>query len=144
MIKLPNGWFYFVFPLFFYILDTMAKILLAEDDLFIRDIYIEILQSGKYEVIPVGDGDEALNLIKQGGWDIVLLDMLMPKKTGLEVLSALKALNNRSLTKHILIMTNNEETKELGEFRDMYDDYILKSAITPGELLNKVKHFLNS
>ena len=122
----------------------MAKILLAEDDLFIRDIYTEILQSEKYEVTPATDGEEALNLIKQGGWDIILLDMMMPKKTGLEVLSEVKALNNRSLTKHILIMTNNEETKELDEFKDMYDDYILKSAITPGELLTKVKHFLNN
>ena|SRR5579872_3917433 len=120
----------------------MVKILLAEDDQFIRDIYTEILQDEKYDVVTAADGREALNKIKQGGWDIVLLDILMPKMTGLEILQKLKSFKKNSLAKHILVMTNNEETSDLEDVKDMYDDYVLKSSLTPGELLEKIKHVL--
>ena len=55
----------------------MAKILLAEDDLFIRDIYSEVLKDEKYDLRIAVDGEDTLQKLKQGGWDIVLLDVMM-------------------------------------------------------------------
>jgi DNA-binding response OmpR family regulator len=120
----------------------MAKILLVEDDQFIRDIYFEVLKSAKYTVTTAVDGKDALEKIRQGGWDIVLLDNVMPQLTGVEVLKEFKKEYLHTLAKYIILMTNTEETKELTEIGGLYDDYILKSAITPGDLIARVKQGL--
>ena len=120
----------------------MAKILLAEDDLFIRDIYSEVLENENFELTVAKDGAEAFEKIMQGNWDIVLLDIIMPKMTGIEILEELKEKNLHSLAKHIILMTNTEETKELSDVNEMYDDFILKSAITPGDLLERIEGYL--
>ncbi len=120
----------------------MTKILLAEDDLFLRDIYAEVLKEDGFSFELAVDGEEALQKIMLGGWDLVLLDIIMPKMSGIEVLKQLKDKNPLSFAKHIVFMTNSEETKELEEVSGMYDGYILKSAFTPGQLLEKVKQYL--
>ena len=121
----------------------MAKILLVEDDLFIRDIYSEVLKGEKFEVELAKDGEEGLQKIRQDNWDIVLLDVIMPKMTGIDVLRELKNDTQHKYAKHIILMTNTEETKELETISGMYDDFILKSAITPGDLLEKINQYLS-
>jgi CheY-like chemotaxis protein len=118
----------------------MAKVLLAEDDLFLRDIYTEALRGEKYSLSVAADGEEALGKIAEGGWDLVLLDIVMPKMTGIEVLKKLK--NPHLLARHIVFTTNSEESNELDEVKGLFDDYILKSSLTPGQLLEKVKIYL--
>lgn len=120
----------------------MAKILLAEDDLFLRDIYTEILKSEGFEVTSAIDGEETLLQIKKGGWDLVLLDVIMPKLTGVEVLKKLKGMKPRSLAKHIVFMSNTDDIKSLEEVVDMTDGHFLKSAITPGQLVDRIKNML--
>jgi len=120
----------------------MAKILLAEDDQFIRDVYYEVLKAAKYNITTAVDGKDALEKIKRGGWDIVLIDNVMPQITGVDVLKQFKKDELHSLAKYIILMTNTEETKELNEIRGLYDDYVLKSAITPGDLSARVKEGL--
>src|SRR6266568_6067600 len=120
----------------------MAKILLAEDDLFLRDIYAEVLKEERFSFELAVDGEEALQKIMLGGWDLVLLDIVMPKMTGIEVLKKLNNKNPHSLVKYIVFMTNSEETKELDEVSGLFDGYILKSSLTPGQLLEKVKQYL--
>ena len=57
------------------------KVLVVEDDVFVRDIYARELKKGGYEVEIAEDGLEGLEKIKTGGYDIVLLDIMMPKMT---------------------------------------------------------------
>lgn len=120
----------------------MAKILLAEDDTFLRDVYHEALKGDGFEVSLAVDGEEALQKIKEGGWDVVLLDIVMPKLTGIDVLNNLKKYDPHSFAKHIVLLTNTEETKELKEVNGMFDGLVMKSAITPGQLLEEVKGYL--
>ncbi len=117
----------------------MAKILLAEDDQFIRDIYTEVLKSAGFDTTTAIDGQDALTKIKKGGWDAVLIDNVMPVMTGVEVLKSLKKEEIHILAKYIILMTNTEETHELGDITGMYDNYVLKSAITPADLIARIK-----
>ena len=61
------------------------KILIAEDDEFLRELYADILKGEGYQVTTAIDGEDALQKLSQGGWDLVLLDIIMPKLSGLEV-----------------------------------------------------------
>src|SRR5271166_1250500 len=68
----------------------MTKILLVEDSKFLRLANERALTRGGYEVISAVDGDEALVMAREGMPDLILLDMLLPKMSGLDVLRALK------------------------------------------------------
>jgi CheY-like chemotaxis protein len=121
---------------------NMAKILLAEDDLFLRDIYKEVLSDEGFNVTQAIDGQQALKLLKDGSWDLVLLDVVMPKMTGIEVLKHFTKSQVKSLTKHIVFMSNSDEEKELKDVLDMTDGFILKSSYAPDQLVTKIKQYL--
>ena len=69
---------------------TAKKILIIEDDQFLRDFYQELLVAEGYQVDVAPDGDIALEKLSKGGWDLVLLDIMMPQMTGLDVLDQMK------------------------------------------------------
>lgn len=120
----------------------MAKILIAEDDLFLRDIYVEILKKEEYDITTAADGLEAIEKFKLGGWDLVLLDVMMPKMSGVAVLSELRDINPHTLAKKIVLMTNSDDQKQFDSIIAMTDGYLLKSAYTPDGMVTKVKEFL--
>ena len=120
----------------------MAKILLAEDDLFLRDIYNEILQGEGFTVTTVIDGAQTLEELNKGGWDLVLLDVFMPKMSGIDVLKKIKSAGPQKYAKHIVFMTNTDDTKQFAEVKDMVDGYLLKSSFNPDQLVDKIKGFL--
>lgn len=120
----------------------MAKILIAEDDLFLRDIYVEILNKEGYNVTTAADGAEALEKFKLGGWDLVLLDVMMPKMSGVAVLSELRQSDPHTLSKKIVLMTNSDDQKQFESIISLTDGYLLKSAYTPDSMVTKVKEFL--
>ncbi|MGI8420179.1 MAG: response regulator transcription factor [Candidatus Levyibacteriota bacterium] len=122
----------------------MAKILLTEDDLFLRDIYLEALQSGGFDVTTASDGQEAYEAILLGGWDLVLLDVVMPRMNGVDVLKQLRDKSPKTLAKHIIFMTNSDISSDLSEVMDMTDGFLLKSAYTPEQLVAQIKDILNS
>ncbi len=66
------------------------KILVVDDDINWRNMLIDILASEDYQTIPAGDGEEALNKIKDDGLNLVLLDLILPDINGLEVLKKMK------------------------------------------------------
>lgn len=120
----------------------MAKILLAEDDLFLRDIYVETLRGEGYELAIAVDGQEAFDQISLGGWDLVLLDVVMPKMNGADVLKKLRDKEPKSLSRHIVFMTNSDINEELREVMDLTDGYLMKSSFTPKQFISEVKNYL--
>jgi CheY-like chemotaxis protein len=122
-------------------MDKKAKILLVEDDMFLRDIYSETLSGGGFDVATAADGNEALNKIKQGGWDVILLDVVLPGLSGIQIMDQVKTFLEKP-AKHILFLTNSDDTKELEAVLGFTDGYLLKSAYTPAELIEKVKTYL--
>ena len=120
-----------------------GKILLVEDDRFlIKACYTKFTQHG-YEVILANDGDEGISKAKSDKPDIVLLDMVLPKKNGFEVLEELK---KDSATKNIpvAVLTNLEGSAEVERALALgATTYLVKANYKPDELLAKIEVILN-
>jgi CheY-like chemotaxis protein len=121
---------------------TKAKILLAEDDLFLREIYQEILNDEGFSVTVAADGEEALTHLREGGWDLVLLDDIMPKKNGLEVLQSIAEQERHALAKMIVFLSNMDNPAEIQKLASVSDAQLLKSNMTPPVLIKRIKGFL--
>lgn len=68
----------------------MAKILLVEDDDLVRDMLTQVLQRASHQVICAADGEEATELLKKQEPDIMVTDIIMPKKSGISLISEVK------------------------------------------------------
>ncbi len=118
------------------------KILIVEDDIPLYNLYKTELEMKGYEVSNVADGNLAYEAVKTQEPDLVLLDLMLPNKNGLQILEELKAQDETKSVK-VIILTNfgNEDNVskalELGA-----GDYIMKYNIVPSELSEKVASFL--
>lgn len=68
----------------------MAKILLVEDDDLVRDMLMQVLERAKHEVVCAANGDEATEILKKESPDIMVTDIIMPKKSGITLISEVK------------------------------------------------------
>lgn len=68
----------------------MAKILLVEDDVLVRDMLVQMLQRASHEVISASNGDEATDVLKTQHPDIMVTDIIMPKKSGITLISEVR------------------------------------------------------
>lgn len=117
------------------------KILIIEDEVFLGDMYITKFQSEGYEVFLARNGEDGIKTAINEKPDIILLDILMPKINGFEVLKELK---NNEKTKEIpiLIFTNladpinMEKSLQLGA-----NEFLLKTDYTPQQLVEKIKKY---
>ncbi|PID58403.1 MAG: response regulator [Ignavibacteriae bacterium] len=73
----------------------MAKILIIDDSLFIRNVLSKMIKELNHTPFSAKDGDEGLAMIENEKYDIIFLDLLMPGKTGFDVLEILRKRNNR-------------------------------------------------
>lgn len=119
-------------------------ILLCEDEEFIARSYFRKLELEGYKVILVHNGIEALEKLHSEHIDLVLLDLMMPLKTGFEVLKDIQNDPNAELRKIPIVIASNlsqhsdiDETKKLGAV-----DFFVKSNISLKELVLKVKEHL--
>lgn len=113
------------------------KILIADDEPDILEILEYNLSKEGYEVIVAADGDEALHLSKRIKPDLIILDVMMPKKTGVEVCRILRALPDFQDTLIIFLTALNDESSQMKGFDTGADDYINK-PISPKLLLTRV------
>lgn len=120
----------------------MPKILLIEDDPFIIRLYADKFSKLNYEIEIVNDGSEALEILKKYKPDIILLDVVMPKMDGFEVLEHIK--KNDSLKKiPVLILTNLGDKADIDRAMSLgAASYIIKSHFTPAEVVEKVGNLL--
>jgi DNA-binding response OmpR family regulator len=115
------------------------KILLVEDDRFISEIYFRKLSESDFDVKLARDGVEALDIFNEFNPDVVLLDIMLPKKNGWEVLEFLKDRKENGLK--IIMLTNlgEKETMEKA-LKKGADDYVIKASLTPAELVELIKN----
>ncbi len=118
------------------------KILLAEDDLQLIDMYRRKFEMEGFDVKFAEDGEQALDVLSKWKPDIALIDIMMPKVNGLDVLKHIK--NRKDYDDVITVMLTNlgnestaEEIYKLGA-----TEYIVKSDMTPLEVSNKVKELI--
>lgn len=118
------------------------KILLIEDDPFLSSLLGNRLKKEGFEVIAVKSGGEASKALASDKPDLILLDIILPGKSGFEVLEDIRS--NPASSKISVIVISNlgqesdiEKAKELGA-----TDYIVKAKITIDDLVNNIKKFL--
>ncbi len=116
------------------------NILFVEDDRPISEMYARILTREGFTVDFAYNGNEALVKTKGKHYDLILLDIMMPEKTGIEVLHELRGLDGRGTpdTK-IVILTNLAQDKTSQEaLKAQADGYIIKADIVPSQLAQMV------
>lgn len=118
------------------------KILIVEDDNALATLYKVELELKGYLVEHVADGSKALQSVKDTKPDLVLLDIMLPGKNGLDVLQDMRA-NDSTKDVKVVILTNfghEENVSTALEYGAL--DYIMKYKIVPAELTEKVAGFL--
>lgn len=120
----------------------MKKILLVEDDQFLRTLYHDLLKNEDYQVETAVDGEEALKKIQIGGWDLILLDIVIPKLDGIQVVKTLKRESPQSIKQNIIFLTNLDKNEMMKEIDQMGFKYLIKSDLTPEDFVNKIKSLI--
>ena len=119
------------------------KVLIVDDDAYLRDLYEEVLKGEGYDVTTAVDGEEGVAKLQQGGYDLTLLDVMMPKLDGLGVLKKLKESPPTTPNGTILLLTNLAQDPIVTEaMQSGAKSYIIKADITPDQLIEKVKEYL--
>lgn len=122
-----------------------GNILLVDDDTDIKDIYLEILTTAGYKVDMAVDGEEGLTKIIQNSYDLVLLDIMMPKLDGLGVLKALKEkYQNLNLPPIVMISALNQDEIISQAMSLGAKGFMKKSDLTPDEALKKIDEYIKS
>ena len=119
-----------------------SKILIAEDDQFILKAMTTKLTKEGYEVKIAGDGVQLMDILKSYIPDLIILDLLMPRKDGFEVLKEVKA-NPKLKNIPILIASNLGQENDIQQvLAQGANDYIIKSELTLENLVRRIKNIL--
>jgi len=118
------------------------KILIIEDDKFLRELIAQKLIKEGYDIVEAVDGEKGIKSVKEEKPDLILLDLILPGIDGFEVLAKIK--ENLVLSQIPVIILSN-----LGQKDDIERglkigavDYLIKAHFTPGEIVEKVKTVL--
>ena len=119
-----------------------TKILVVDDDPFILDMYVIKFKEQGFQIDTATDGKMALERIDAGKPDIVLLDVVMPKMDGFDVIKKIQDSQTPRAFK-ILFLTNFGQKEDVERGMQMgADGYIIKAHFTPSEVVAKVKELL--
>lgn len=111
------------------------KILVVDDEALIRNVVKEYLEAEHFKVDEAGDGDEAIKLVNNKDYDLIVLDIMMPKKDGFQTMKEIKKIKNIPV---IMLSARQEEFDKLIGFDLGIDDYVTK-PFSPKELVARVK-----
>lgn len=118
------------------------KLLIIEDDQAILQLYTSILK-GSFDVDTASDGSKGLTKAKVGGYDLILLDIMLPELDGLGVLAALKKTPPQHPNGPIVMLTNLSGDPIIKQARDLgAQDCFTKVEMNPDQLVNKIQAIL--
>ena len=118
------------------------KILVVDDDPFILDMYVIKFREQGFQIDTATDGKMAIERIDAGKPDMVLLDVVMPKMDGFDVIKKIQE-NKIPRTFKILFLTNFGQKEDVERGMQLgADGYIIKAHFTPSEVVAKVKEIL--
>lgn len=122
--------------------ETSEKILLVEDDPFLAGMYVTKLELEGYGVTLATDGKAGLEAAQREKPDCILLDILLPKMDGFEVLEALKA-DQATANIPVVLMTNLGSKQDVVRGLSMgATDYLIKAHFMPSEVMMKIRNIL--
>lgn len=118
-------------------------ILLIEDDSFLISMYSTKFEIEGFNIISANNGEKGLEAVSKNKVDIILLDILMPKMNGFEVLENLKK-QQKTAKIPVILLTNLNQKDEIDKGLTLgADDYLVKAHFMPSEVVNKIKKILN-
>lgn len=124
--------------------ETGKRILLVEDDRFLRRACEVSLKQRGFAVTTAVDGEEGLRLARSERPDLILLDMLMPKLSGLEVLKALRG-DETTRALRVLVLSNSSREQDVQEVARLgVEGYLVKSNLSLQALGDEVNRILGT
>lgn len=116
-----------------------TTILLAEDDIILAELYTERLKQEGFTVVHAGNGEDALEYVKQYNPSLIILDIMMPKMNGLDVLKTLKESPDTKAIPVLIVTALVQEIERINKMLTQADGYIVKSEVLPAEIIEEVK-----
>lgn len=120
-----------------------TKILIAEDDVLLQDIWQQKIAKAGFNVITAKNGEETLEKIEAEKPDFLLLDIVMPKLDGFEVLKRVRSHPDKKIKKMIVMVLSNlgseddiKKAEKLGS-----DSYIVKAMFSTEDVITKIKEY---
>ncbi|MDO8260735.1 MAG: response regulator [Candidatus Magasanikbacteria bacterium] len=122
----------------------VIKILLIEDDPFLLSMYSTKFEIEGYCVACAEDGAKGLKMASIENPHIILLDIMMPKMNGFEVLEGLKK-QDKTKTIPVILLTNLNQKNEIERGLELgANDYLIKAHFMPSEVVEKIKEVLSA
>ncbi|MEX0621573.1 MAG: response regulator [Candidatus Woykebacteria bacterium] len=122
-----------------------TKILLIEDDVFVSDIYSRELKKSGYEVVLAADGLEGIEQAENNKFDLILLDIMLPKKTGIDVLKDIRMPTSSAKDTPVYLLTNLGQGSIIKQAIDLgAQGYLLKARVLPSQVLQAVNDFFTN
>jgi DNA-binding response OmpR family regulator len=117
------------------------KILFVEDEKVLRETLTEALENNNFEVEFSDNGSSALDLLKNNEYDLILLDIILPKKNGFEILEEMKKINKKI---PVILLTNLSGTSNIQKALDLgAKNYLVKSEYRLDEIVDRIRELLN-
>lgn len=123
-------------------LTAPKKVLCIEDEHFIGELYGRALSRAGYEMTLEVDGAKGLQLAQTNNYDIILLDLMIPNVTGIEILRILRDPSQTPNLKAKIIITTNLDQREdvRADIEKQADGYVVKAELTPHELVGVLQN----
>ena len=118
------------------------KLLIVEDDFYISDIYKTEAKRKGYIVYTAGDGEEALSLTKISRPDIILLDIMLPKVNGIDVLRTIRTWQGFSQIPVVFITNVGDSQTYQQAMQAGATDYLVKAQNTPEQIIDALQKYL--
>lgn len=123
----------------------MGKILLIEDDPFLSSLLKNRLQKEGFDILYSKDGEEALQILKSEKVDLALLDIILPKKSGFEIMEELRSdpqVQNSAIP--IIIISNLGQPEDVSKgYKLGAIEYFIKAKTSIDDLIQKIKDFMS-
>jgi DNA-binding response OmpR family regulator len=122
----------------------MAKtILFIEDEVALQQTLGELLKEEGFNLLQAYDGEEGLKMTKENKVDLILLDIILPKKRGLDILEEIKK-DSKTTNVPVIVFTNLEDTKDISRAMELgIAAYIVKANYTLDDTVKKIKETLS-
>lgn len=123
-------------------MEQKKKILLVEDDEALAGVYKSRLEMEGFDIKEVNNGEDALSAAMDYKPDLILLDAMMPKISGFDVLDILRN-TPETANMRIIMLTALSQPKDRERAEKLgVDDYLVKSQVVIGDVVDRVKHHL--
>ncbi len=122
---------------------VLKKILLVEDDDGLANVYLTRLQAEGFDVKRVPNGEDALSAAQEYKPDLIVLDVMMPKVSGFDVLDILRNTPQTANIKIIMLTALSQDSDKEKAMGLGADDYLVKSQVVIADVVDRIKHHLN-